>query len=149
MVTSIVGGQEGQRIGDVYKKGQRIGDVYKEGHRIGDVVQEASRRLEKDRLRVASFCELRTLIYSLCILPALTNSFSSRGRRGGASYRDWRHRDVNEDSAWTQEGYAHWRVAYISPSYRETCFSVGRFTKDVGAVTFESEGCYAETKGLK
>ena len=67
MVTSIVGGQEGQRIGDVYK----------EGHRIGDVVQEASRRFEKDRLRVASFCELRTLIYSLCILPALTNSFSS------------------------------------------------------------------------
>ncbi|KAG6615787.1 Transposon-encoded protein [Phytophthora cinnamomi] len=28
-------------------------------------------------------------------------------------------------------------------------FSVGRFTKDVGPVTFESDGCFTETKGLK
>ena len=35
------------------------------------------------------------------------------------------------------------------PKLSRNLFSVGRFTKDVGAVTFESEGCYAETKGLK
>ena len=28
-------------------------------------------------------------------------------------------------------------------------FSVGRFTKDVGPVTFERDGCFAETKGLR
>ncbi|KAG2758736.1 hypothetical protein Pcac1_g29154 [Phytophthora cactorum] len=34
-------------------------------------------------------------------------------------------------------------------AYRANLFSVGRFTKDVGPVTFESDGCFAETKGLK
>lgn len=39
-------------------------------------------------------------------------------------------------------------VWYI-PKLSRNLFSVGRFTKDVGAVTFESEGCFAMTKGLK
>ena len=42
----------------------------------------------------------------------LSGGRTSRGRWGGASYRDWRHRDVNEDSAWNQEGHDHWRMAY-------------------------------------
>ncbi|KAG2758739.1 Retrovirus-related Pol polyprotein from transposon TNT 1-94 [Phytophthora cactorum] len=39
-------------------------------------------------------------------------------------------------------------VWYI-PKLSRNLFSVGRFTKDVGPVTFESDGCFAETKGLK
>ena len=39
-------------------------------------------------------------------------------------------------------------VWYI-PTLSRNLFSVGRFTKDVGAVTFEDEGCFAEAKGLK
>ncbi|KAG6590589.1 Gag-Pol polyprotein [Phytophthora cinnamomi] len=35
------------------------------------------------------------------------------------------------------------------PKLSRNLFSVGRFTKDVGPVTFESDGCFTETKGLK
>ncbi|KAG3058277.1 hypothetical protein PI125_g25259 [Phytophthora idaei] len=35
------------------------------------------------------------------------------------------------------------------PKLSRNLFSVGRFTKDVGPVTFESDGCFAEKKGLK
>ncbi|GMF66431.1 unnamed protein product [Phytophthora lilii] len=34
------------------------------------------------------------------------------------------------------------------PKLSRNLFSVGRFTKDVGPVTFETDGCFAETKGL-
>ncbi|OWY95848.1 Integrase, catalytic core protein, partial [Phytophthora megakarya] len=37
----------------------------------------------------------------------------------------------------------------IVMSLSRNLFSVGRFTKDVGPVIFESDGCFAETKGLK
>jgi len=39
-------------------------------------------------------------------------------------------------------------VWYI-PKLSRNLFSVGRFTKDIGPVTFESDGCFADTKGLK
>uniref|UniRef100_H3H9D6 Reverse transcriptase Ty1/copia-type domain-containing protein n=1 Tax=Phytophthora ramorum TaxID=164328 RepID=H3H9D6_PHYRM len=35
------------------------------------------------------------------------------------------------------------------PKLSRNLFSVGRFTKDVGPVTFESDGCFADNKGLK
>uniref|UniRef100_H3GZY1 CCHC-type domain-containing protein n=1 Tax=Phytophthora ramorum TaxID=164328 RepID=H3GZY1_PHYRM len=35
------------------------------------------------------------------------------------------------------------------PKLSRNLFSVGRFTKDVGPVTFESDGCFADKKGLK
>uniref|UniRef100_H3H6I2 Retrovirus-related Pol polyprotein from transposon TNT 1-94-like beta-barrel domain-containing protein n=1 Tax=Phytophthora ramorum TaxID=164328 RepID=H3H6I2_PHYRM len=35
------------------------------------------------------------------------------------------------------------------PKLSRNLFSVGRFTKDVGPVTFESDGCFADSKGLK
>ncbi|KAG3254075.1 hypothetical protein PI124_g1314 [Phytophthora idaei] len=35
------------------------------------------------------------------------------------------------------------------PKLSRNLFSVGRFTKDVGPVTFESDGCFAETKDLR
>ncbi|GMG39212.1 unnamed protein product [Aspergillus oryzae] len=35
------------------------------------------------------------------------------------------------------------------PKLSRNLFSVGRFTKDVGPVTFETDGCFAEVKGLK
>ncbi|KAG3230939.1 hypothetical protein PI124_g23964 [Phytophthora idaei] len=35
------------------------------------------------------------------------------------------------------------------PKLSRNLFSVGRFTKDVGPVIFESDGCFAETKDLK
>ena len=35
------------------------------------------------------------------------------------------------------------------PKLSRNLFSVGRFTKDIGSVTFEVDGCFAETKGLK
>ncbi|KAG6590620.1 Transposon-encoded protein [Phytophthora cinnamomi] len=38
-----------------------------------------------------------------------------------------------------------WHIPMLS----RNLFSVGRFTKDVGCVTFESDGCFTETKGLK
>ena len=37
---------------------------------------EASGSFEKERFKVANLCELRTLIYLLCILPASINSFN-------------------------------------------------------------------------
>jgi hypothetical protein len=38
-------------------------------------------------------------------------------------------------------------VAY--PKLSRNLFSVGRFTKDVGPVTFERDGCFAESKSIK
>ena len=38
-----------------------------------------------------------------------------------------------------------WHIPMLS----RNLFSVGRFTKDVGPVTFETNGCFAETKGVK
>uniref|UniRef100_A0AAV1V1L6 Uncharacterized protein n=1 Tax=Peronospora matthiolae TaxID=2874970 RepID=A0AAV1V1L6_9STRA len=38
-----------------------------------------------------------------------------------------------------------WHIPMLS----RDLFSVGRFTKDVGPVTFETNGCFAETKGVK
>ena len=35
------------------------------------------------------------------------------------------------------------------PKLSRILFSVGRFTKDVGPVTFERDGCFAETKDLR
>ncbi|KAG3048904.1 hypothetical protein PI125_g26659 [Phytophthora idaei] len=35
------------------------------------------------------------------------------------------------------------------PKLSRNLFSVGRFTKDVGPVIFERDGCFAEKKGLK
>uniref|UniRef100_A0AAV1VDM7 CCHC-type domain-containing protein n=1 Tax=Peronospora matthiolae TaxID=2874970 RepID=A0AAV1VDM7_9STRA len=35
------------------------------------------------------------------------------------------------------------------PMLSRNLFSVGRFTKDVGPVTFKTKGCFAETKGVK
>ncbi|GMF66050.1 unnamed protein product [Phytophthora lilii] len=35
------------------------------------------------------------------------------------------------------------------PKLSRNLFSVGRFTKDVGPVTFETDGCFAEAKGIK
>ncbi|CEG46576.1 FOG: Transposon-encoded proteins with TYA, reverse transcriptase, integrase domains in various combinations, partial [Plasmopara halstedii] len=35
------------------------------------------------------------------------------------------------------------------PNLSRNLFSVGRFTKDVGPVTFERDGCFAEAKGLR
>ena len=35
------------------------------------------------------------------------------------------------------------------PKLTRNLFSVGRFTKDVGPVTFTTDGCYAEAKGVK
>jgi transposase InsO family protein len=35
------------------------------------------------------------------------------------------------------------------PKLSRNLFSVGRFTKDVGPVTFERDGCFAETKGIR
>ncbi|KAG3122194.1 hypothetical protein PI126_g24245 [Phytophthora idaei] len=35
------------------------------------------------------------------------------------------------------------------PKLSRNLFSVGRFTKDVGPVIFERDGCFAENKGLK
>uniref|UniRef100_H3H9M5 GAG-pre-integrase domain-containing protein n=1 Tax=Phytophthora ramorum TaxID=164328 RepID=H3H9M5_PHYRM len=35
------------------------------------------------------------------------------------------------------------------PKLSRNLFSVGRFTRDVGPVTFESDGCFADNKGLK
>ena len=35
------------------------------------------------------------------------------------------------------------------PQLSRNLFSVGRFTKDVGPVTFEQDGCFAEVKGLR
>ncbi|POM74929.1 Copia proteinlike [Phytophthora palmivora] len=35
------------------------------------------------------------------------------------------------------------------PKLSRNLFSVGRFTKDVGPVTFERDGCFAETKKIK
>ena len=35
------------------------------------------------------------------------------------------------------------------PKLSRNLFSVGRFIKDVGPVTFECDGCFTEAKGLK
>ena len=35
------------------------------------------------------------------------------------------------------------------PKLSRNLFSVGRFTKDVGPVTFDTDGCFAEAKGMK
>ena len=35
------------------------------------------------------------------------------------------------------------------PKLPRNLFSVGRFTKDAGPVTFESDGCFAEAKSVK
>uniref|UniRef100_A0AAV1V9B4 Retrovirus-related Pol polyprotein from transposon TNT 1-94-like beta-barrel domain-containing protein n=1 Tax=Peronospora matthiolae TaxID=2874970 RepID=A0AAV1V9B4_9STRA len=35
------------------------------------------------------------------------------------------------------------------PKLSRNLFSVGRFTKDVGRVTFTKDGCYGEAKGTK
>ena len=35
------------------------------------------------------------------------------------------------------------------PKLSRNLFSVGRFTKDVGRVTFKRDGCFAETKNIK
>ena len=35
------------------------------------------------------------------------------------------------------------------PKLQRNLFYVGRFTKDVGTVTFESYGCFAQAKSLK
>uniref|UniRef100_A0AAV1U1V6 Retrovirus-related Pol polyprotein from transposon TNT 1-94-like beta-barrel domain-containing protein n=1 Tax=Peronospora matthiolae TaxID=2874970 RepID=A0AAV1U1V6_9STRA len=38
-----------------------------------------------------------------------------------------------------------WHIQMLS----RNLFSVGRFTKDVGPVTFKTNGCFAKTKGVK
>uniref|UniRef100_A0AAV1TPQ4 GAG-pre-integrase domain-containing protein n=1 Tax=Peronospora matthiolae TaxID=2874970 RepID=A0AAV1TPQ4_9STRA len=35
------------------------------------------------------------------------------------------------------------------PKLTRNLFSVGRFTKDIGLVTFESDGCFAKSKSVK
>ena len=63
------------------------------------------------------------------------------------SDRKGRRRDVNEDATRCQERCTHGRVAI--PKLSLNLFSVGRFTKEVEPVTFETNGCFAETKGVK
>ena len=41
------------------------------------------------------------------------------------------------------------RGVWHIPKLSRNLFSVGRFTKDVGPVTFESDGCFVKTKGMQ
>ena len=41
------------------------------------------------------------------------------------------------------------REVWHIPKLSRNIFSVGRFTKDVKPVTFESDGCFVKTKGMQ
>ena len=41
------------------------------------------------------------------------------------------------------------RGVWHNPKLSRKLFSIGRFTKDVGPITFESDGCFVKAKGMQ
>ena len=72
---------------------------------------------------------------------------SFRNRRCRSSVWDWRHCDVYEDTSEVKQGLLRglWHIPKLSRNF----FFAECFAKDVGTITFESDGCVVKAKGLQ